>query len=62
MNALLISPNQVLSKTDSVDDFDDFEEIELRLESRFSSFSDALVADLKIKRYQCGSMLITRLT
>ena len=42
MNALLISPNQVLSKTESVDDF---EEIELRLESHFSSRSDALVAD-----------------
>ena len=45
MNALLISLNQVRSKTDSFDDFDDFEEIELRLESRFSSRSDAFVAE-----------------
>ena len=38
MNALLISPNQVRSKTYSFDDSDDFE-IELRFESRFSSLS-----------------------
>ena len=50
MKALLISPNQVRSKTDSFDDFDEFEEIELRFESRFSSRSDAFVADYKILR------------
>ena len=43
-NALLISPSQVRSKTESAEDFEDFEEIELRLESRFSSRSEALVA------------------
>ena len=49
MNARLISPNQVRSKTDSFDDFDDFEEIELRFESRFSSLSDAFVADYEVE-------------
>ena len=53
-NALLISPSQVRSKTESAEDFDDFEEIELRLESRFSSRSDALVAINKffIRKFQ----------
>ena len=49
VNALLISPNHVRSKTDSFDDFDDFEEIELFLESRFSSLSDAFVADYEVE-------------
>ena len=49
MNALLISPNHVRSKTDSFDDFDDLEEIELFLESRFSSLSDAFVANYEVE-------------
>ena len=55
MNALLISLNQVRSKTDSFDDFDDFEEIELRLESRFSSRSEAFVAEYKFE--ECSTTM-----
>ena len=55
-NALLISPHQVLSKTDSVDDF---EEIELRLESRFSSLSDALVAELQSVLFSNVGFILT---